>query len=88
MSCGASAYHHPNSNSTNQQSVVRSTSVEEEGREGLHRSYVVGEGTLDGVQVVRADGHERAAAADVLVQLVLQVNEAARVSVSAGVDPH
>jgi hypothetical protein len=40
------------------------------------RPYVVGEGALDRVQIVRADGHERAATANVLVELVLQVDEA------------
>lgn len=36
------------------------------------RHGVVSEGPLDGVEVVRPDGHEGAAAADVLVQLVLR----------------
>ena len=44
--------------------------------EGVRWQRLVGERRLDRVEVVRADGHERAAAREVLVQLVLQINEA------------
>lgn len=39
------------------------------------RQCLVCEGTLDGVQVVGSDGHERSLASQVLVELVLQRNE-------------
>lgn len=43
----------------------------------LWREGLVGEGPLELVEVMRADGDEGALAADVLVELVLEVDEAA-----------
>ena len=41
----------------------------------LRGQSLIGEGSLEGGQVVGANGHEGAAAADVLVKLILQVDE-------------
>lgn len=50
--------------------------VQRDEADGFGREGFVGVGALDGVEVVRAERHERPAAAEVVVELVLEVDEA------------
>ena len=50
--------------------------VERHEPDGFWRERFVGEGALQSIQVVRAEGYEGPAPAQVVVQLVLQVDEA------------
>jgi hypothetical protein len=69
--------HEPIKDINFENNTPQQTRVRRDADAGRGRKVIAREGPFERGEVVRADGHQRPLAADVLMQLVLQVDEAA-----------